>query len=263
MEEYTTWCDEENNAKEDAITSGKRTIGDLIATIGSTVEEVTGKISEAEAELSEATSIRSKENADFTAAEKELADTMDSLTRAMSVLKRNLGLLQSSKAKAEISLMASSLSKVVEASWVTDQQRSVLQSLLQSQSEDTDEDLSLAPQATAASYSGHSDGILDTISDMEAKAESSLSTTRKNEMEAAHAFALLKQSLEGEISTMKKQLSEAMQQKSATEEDLHAAEGALAETQKTLADDEKYLEELTASCSAKARSGPRARRTRP
>jgi chromosome segregation ATPase len=71
-------------------------------------------------------------------------------------------------------------------------------------------------------------------------------------MEAAHAFALLKQSLEGEISTMKKQLSEATQQKSATEEDLHAAEGALAETQKTLADDEKYLEELTASCGAKA-----------
>jgi len=262
MEEYTTWCDEEQNSKEDAITSSKRTIGDLtatvedskgqIATLSSTIEEVTGKISEAEAELSEATSLRSKENADFTAAEKELVDTMDSLTRAMSVLKRNLGLLQSSKAKAEISLMASSLSKVVEASWVTDKQRSVLQSLLQSQSEDQDEDLSLAPQATAASYSGHSDGILDTISDMEAKAETSLSTTRKNEMEAAHSFALLKQSLEGEISTMKKQLSEATQQKSATEEDLHAAEGALAETEKTLADDEKYLEELTASCSAKA-----------
>jgi len=262
MTEYTTWCDEETNSKEDAITSSKRTVGDLsatiedskgqIATLSSTVADVTGKISEAEAELSEATSLRSKENKDFAAAEKELVDTMDSLTRAMSVIKSNLGLLQSSHAKAEISLMASSLSKVVEASWVTDKQRSVLQSLLQSQSEDSDEDLSLAPQATAASYSGHSDGILDTISDMEAKAEDSLSTTRKNEMEAAHAFALLKQSLEGEISTMKKQLSEATQQKSATEEDLHAAEGALAETEKTLADDEKYLEELTASCSAKA-----------
>ena len=44
--------------------------------------QVTGKISEAEAELSEATNLRSKENADFTAAEKELVDTMDSLTRA-------------------------------------------------------------------------------------------------------------------------------------------------------------------------------------
>ena len=33
MEEYTTWCDEEANTKEDAITSSKRTIGDLEATI--------------------------------------------------------------------------------------------------------------------------------------------------------------------------------------------------------------------------------------
>ena len=33
MEEYSTWCDEEANTKEDAITSSKRTIGDLKATI--------------------------------------------------------------------------------------------------------------------------------------------------------------------------------------------------------------------------------------
>merc|ERR1719420_2873733 len=262
MEEYTTWCDEEQNSKEDAITSSKRTIGDLtatvedskgqIATLSSTIEEVTSKISEAEAELSEATSIRSKENKDFTAAEKELVDTMDGLSRATAVLKRNLGLLQSSKAKAEISLMASSLSKIVEASWVTDKQRSVLQSLLQSQSEDQDEDMSFQPQATAAAYSGHSDGILDTLSDMGEKAESSLSSARKDEMESQHAYAMLKQGLEGEISVMKKQLSEATQQRSATQEALHTAESDLATTQKTLADDEKYLAELKSSCSAKA-----------
>ena len=33
MEEYTTWCDEEANTKEDAITSSKRTIDDLSATM--------------------------------------------------------------------------------------------------------------------------------------------------------------------------------------------------------------------------------------
>merc|ERR1719218_268776 len=59
MEEYTSWCDEEENAKEDAITSSKRTIGDLSATIedskgqiptlSSTIEEVTAKISSSEA----------------------------------------------------------------------------------------------------------------------------------------------------------------------------------------------------------------------
>jgi peptidoglycan hydrolase CwlO-like protein len=33
MDEYSSWCDEEANEKEDAITSSKRTIGDLEATI--------------------------------------------------------------------------------------------------------------------------------------------------------------------------------------------------------------------------------------
>ena len=80
MEEYTTWCDEEQNAKEDAITSSKRTIGDLtatiedskgqIATLGSTIEETTSKISSSEADLAEATALRKKENADFSASEK-------------------------------------------------------------------------------------------------------------------------------------------------------------------------------------------------
>merc|ERR1719486_1050939 len=102
------------------------------------------------------------------------------LRRKGESIKRNLGLLQSGKASKDLSAAAAALSKVVEASWVTSHQKSVLQSLIQSQSqaEDTDEDLSFAPQATAASYSGHSDGIVDTLSDMEEKAESSLSSTR-------------------------------------------------------------------------------------
>jgi chromosome segregation ATPase len=260
MGEYTTWCDEESNSKEDAITSSKRTIGDLTATIEdskgqimtltSTVEEVTGKISASEGELAEATSIREKAAKDFGASEKELVDTVDSLSRATSLIKRNLGLIQSGKATTELNAIASSLSQIVEASWVTSHQKSVVQSLLQQK--DGDEDLSFSPQSTSAAYSGHSDGILDTLSDMGEKAESSLSSSRKDEMESQHAYAMLKQGLEGEIGVMKKQLSEATQQKSATQEALHTAESDLATTQKTLADDEKYLAELKSSCSAKA-----------
>jgi len=51
---------------------------------------------------------------------------------------------------------------------------------------------------------------------------------------------------------LKKQLSEATQQKSVQEETLHTAEADLATTEKTLETDTSYLEELKASCSAKA-----------
>merc|ERR1719408_642254 len=61
MDEYSTWCDEEQNNKEDAITSSKRTIKDLTATIEdskasitaltSTIDELTQKISVSERDL--------------------------------------------------------------------------------------------------------------------------------------------------------------------------------------------------------------------
>merc|ERR1719158_2579823 len=261
MEEYTTWCDEEANTKEDAITSSKRTIGDLEATIedakatiGSlttSIDELTQKISSEEADLTSATDIRNKEASDFAAAEGELVDTVDSLERATSVLKKNLGFMQTGKAAKALASMAGGLQKIVEASWVTSHQKSVIQSLLQSQTEESDEDLSLQPQATSAAYSSQSSGILDTIGDMQGKAEESLSSTRKDEMEAQHAYAMLKQGLEDSIAVAKKQLSESTQTRATTEEELHTAEQSLAETKETLSADTKYLEELKQSCETK------------
>merc|ERR1719146_16031 len=75
---------------------------------------------------------------------------------------------------------------------------------------------------------------------------------RKDEMESAHAFAMLKQGLEDEIKVAKKQLSQATQTRSTTEEEQHEAETSLKETQETLAADTKYLEELKQSCGTKA-----------
>ena len=64
---------------------------------------------------------------------------------------------------------------------------------------------------------------------------------------------MLKQGLEDSISVAKKQMGEATQTRARTEEELHAAEGALTETEATLAADTKYLEELKMSCETKAR----------
>jgi len=260
MEEYTSWCDEEANEKEDAITSSKRTIGDLMATIEdskatimsltTSIDELTTKISEDEKDLAGATDIRDSEHKVFISAEKELADTVDSLERSIMTLKNNLGLMQTGRVKKALGAMTSSLQKIVEASWVNAHQKAVLQSFLQT--DDSDEDLSLQPQGKAVAYESQSSGILDTLADMQEKAEDSLSSTRKDEMEAAHAYALLKQGLEDGIAVAKKQLGEATLTRSTTEEELHVAETALSETQQDLAADTKYLEELKQSCTIKA-----------
>jgi chromosome segregation ATPase len=263
MAEYSKWCDSESNEKEDAITSNKRTIGDLeaeiadasarISELGTEVEEIAGKISEAEADLKDATGIREDEKAAFTDSETELVDTVDSLERALVVLKRGQTSFLQASDKDAMNKLTMSLGKIIEASWVNAKDKAAVQSLLQAKSADADEDLSLQPQASSSSYESHGSGILDTVSDMKEKAESTLSDARKAEMEAAHEYEMLKQSLETQMSTMKKRMSEATTEKSGLEEAKSSAEEELATTKKTLADDEKYLQELTQSCSMKAK----------
>merc|ERR1740130_2257056 len=174
-------------------------------TLTSDIETLTAKISGSESDLSKATSIREGENADFVKSEKELVDTIDTLARSQQVIKKNLGLMQGGATK-NLKLIASSLSKVVEASWVNQEQKSQLKAFLQSQTEEGDEDLEFQPQAKTEAFTSQSSGILDTLADMAEKAEDSLSGARKSEMEAAHTYAMLKQSLEDIIAVSKKQL---------------------------------------------------------
>jgi chromosome segregation ATPase len=263
MEEYTKFCDAESNKKEDAIKSNTRTVGDLEATItdaaarigelGTEVEELAGKISEAESELKNAAEVREGEHKAFADAESELVETVDSLERAVVVISRGQTSFLQNHGE-DFKKLTAGLSKIVEASWVNAKDKAVVQSLLQStsgESED-DEDLSLAPQASAAAFSSSSGGILDTVKDMKSKAESTLSDARTEEMKASHAFEMVKNSLDMELSTMQKRMGQATSEKSGLEADKATAEEELAVTKKTVAADEKYLEELKQSCSMKA-----------
>jgi len=180
-------------------------------------------------------------------------DTVDGLERALVVLKRGQTSFLQARDKDEMEKLTMGLGKIIEANWVNKKDKAAVQALLQSKSADTDEDLSLQPQAAVSGYQSQGSGILDTISDMKEKAESTLSDARTAEMKAAHEYEMLKQSLEMEMSTMKKRMSEATTEKSGLEESKSSAEEELASTKKALADDEKYLEELTQSCSMKAK----------
>ena len=262
MEEYSKWCDSESNEKEDAITTNKRTIGDLeaeiadasarIGELGTEVEELAGKISSAETELSDATKVRDEEKATFEGSEKEMVDTIDGLERALVVLKRGQTSFLQQRDRSELKDLTAVFSKLIEANWVNKKDKAAVQSLLQSTSTDGDEDLSLQPQASTSAYEGHGGGIVDTLADMKEKAEATLSDARTAEMKAQHGYDMLKQSLDQEIATMQKRMSEATTEKSSLESSKASAEEEMVSTKKTLADDEKYLEELKQSCSMKA-----------
>merc|ERR1719324_492675 len=263
MGEYTKWCDSESNEKEDAITSATRTISELEATIEESsgsisaltaeIEELASKISYSEADLTNATEIRTSEKAAFEATEKELVETQDSLERALVTLKRNMAFMQSKGTKKAMEGLASTMKTLIEASWISEQDKAKVQSLMQTEDPDDDLTLTQQPQATTSSYESHGGGILDTLTELKDKAEVSLSKARKAEMEANHAYEMLKQSIEMELSTMQKRMAAATNERSSTEETMHAATEELEETKKSKAADEAYLADLKMDCAAKSK----------
>merc|ERR550537_77521 len=183
MDEYTKWCDSEATQKEEAVAEAGRTISELQATIEESsgsiaaltaeIEELAGKISASEADLANATSIRTSEKAAFEATEKELVETQDSLERALVMIKRSMNFMQTKGHKKALDELASSLKTIVEASWITSEDKAKVQKLLQT--EDSDEDLTLQPQATTSAYETHdgTGGILGTLTELKEKAEES------------------------------------------------------------------------------------------
>merc|ERR1719440_2401191 len=121
---------------------------------------------------------------------------------------------------------------------------------------DDDDDLSLSlvqqPQASTSAYESHSGGLLGTLSDLQEKAEAAQSEARREEVEAAHAYRLLKQSLTAELKAQQKQLDDAKKHISSNQEAQHEAEGDLSSTQRALDQDVKALAELKMSCQEKA-----------
>merc|ERR1719247_419193 len=177
---------------------------------------------------------------------------MDSLERAVTVIKRGQVSFLQQRDRDDFKKVTDGLSKIIEANWVSKHDEVAVQALLQAGSSDTDEDLSLNPQASTSNYDSHGGGILDTLTDMKTKAESTLSDARTAKMKAQHTYEMLKQSLEMELSTMQKRMSAATTEKAGLEEAKASAEEQMSSTTKTVADDEKYLQELKESCSMKA-----------
>jgi len=264
FEEYAKFCDDEATAKEYAVKDSKEAIEEFTATItdskatieteDSKVGDLTTKISDTESEVSTAVSVRSKEHDEFVKTEKELLETTEELEGAQKVIKKSLALIQKrgGKMSAEdgqvLNAVIQSLGQIVEASFVTQRQKDHIAALLQSRA-DAQED---AEFGSGTLGEGGVDAILDTLAEMEEKAEASLSEVRKGESEAQMSHAMLKQGLENEIKSMKQEKDESTSKSATTAGALAQAEKDLAVEKKGLAEDEAYLRDLKRDCQSRA-----------
>merc|ERR1719156_214849 len=268
MEEYTTFCDDESKEKGYAIETSSREIGELGATIEdakATVLAKTDEMSELgsllgakDKELADATGVRSAKKEEFVAAEKELVKSVDECARAVQALEKGMAFMQGGRkreAKKQLKAVQMAITSVVAAISIDTESTRKLKSFLQQTSADTEnDDLTLKqPQAKMVAYESKSGGIIQTVKDMQAKAEAELSDLRKKEMADAHEFSMLESSLKSEISHNQEKLGAATKAKAGAEEAGATAEGDLAETTKTKAADEEYLSTLTTECETAAK----------
>eukprot|EP00971_Amphidinium_carterae_P026142 515461-Amphidinium_carterae.1 len=144
------------------------------------IGELAGDISTAEKDLVNATSMRTDEHTTFTASEAELMDAIDTLSRAVSILSKemskNPAFLQK-KIGSNMEGLVETLSAVIDVASFTGTDRTKLMALVQSK-ENADEDDEELGAPAAAVYKTHSSSILDILADMKDKAEEELASLR-------------------------------------------------------------------------------------
>jgi chromosome segregation ATPase len=156
---------------------------------------------------------------------------------------------------------------VIAAAWIDSSSRSKLKSFL---STEADDELSLKvkqPQATTSNYENHSTSIVSTLEDMKDKAEATLNSLRREEMQAKHAFEMIKQSLSDAITNLSKEIDESQAQSGAAQEKLAKAQGNLASTDAARRRTRSTCRTCPRSAAPRPRSGtsarcPRAARSR-
>merc|ERR1719210_1330066 len=184
--EFAEMCEERSKNLQFEIKTGKSEVADLKAAIeeeiavaaalDTKVEELTASIATDEADLKAATKIRAKENADFTAEEKELSEVIDALQRAIGILEREMSKHGASMMQIRnAGSLAKTLQLLVEASTLTSADAKGIESLVQTQ-QSSDDGETGAPDPVV--YRGQSGGIVDTLGNLLEKAEGQLAELR-------------------------------------------------------------------------------------
>jgi len=258
--EFTEWCEDRSQEMRFEIKTAKAEKEQLEATIekagakadalSARIEALTARISTDEADLKAAAAIRARANLDFSEREKELSDTVGTLQRAIGILEKevasgSMSLVQTKSAGD----LAQVLSVMVEASALSADDVSKLTSMLQSSSDDEDSDID-AP--APASYENHSGGIIGTLQDIMAKAQSSLEEARARETSEKNNYMLFKQALDDKVKFATNDVDQAKKERAAAEETKATAQGDLVVTSKDLDADRKSLESLHHECLSRA-----------
>jgi hypothetical protein len=260
--EYVEWCDDAatntqfeiktaTSLKDKLSSTIDKATGDIEVCVGK-IESLASSIAKDQSDLKEAVGIRGKEKEDFLAGEKELMETIDTISRAVAIIEREMAKNPASFAQVDRSnpqSLVSALSAIVDAASFSSADHKRLTAFVQAQQTADDEELG-AP--AAAAYKNKSGGLVDVLEDLKEKAETQLAELRSTESTAQHNFEMTKQSLEDEIAADTKTMDKEKATKSATEETKATASGDLEICVKDLANAKATLETCNSDCMTAA-----------
>merc|ERR1719364_287464 len=254
---FTQFCKSTATEKTQAIETTTAEIDDLTADIASYGEEIMTKEKEIAQhdddigawtkEKEEAAYAREKEHADFVVEHQDYTESIDSVERAIESIEagnKDVTLLQQ---KSVLSNVAS-LAKVPEAA------KKVIMSFVQGDHNRLEADLLEVSAPQGKVFESQSSGILDMVKGMGEKMEDKREEVEKEEMNKKHAYDMIAQDLTDQIESNEQARSKKAAIKAQAAESKAQAEGDLAAAKNLLAEDQKFLSDLTQECEQKSRS---------
>merc|ERR1719214_388045 len=244
---YKQFCDDTSVEKKRAIEEANEMIEVLKADIQKYTADaalLTKEIAELDEDIAiwtgdikAATKVREIEKADYDTTHKDYSESIDALERAIGVLKK-----QDHDRKQAALLQVSAQTLIPE-----DAKRTIESFLAQ----DPDEGLAVsAPEANA--YEFQSGGVVEMLEKLLDKFIEERTTLEKEEMNSKHAYDMLMQDLNAQVSQAETDRDEKAEFKAETLQSKADAQGDLQDTTTTRDADVKYLGDLTATCEQKA-----------
>ena len=253
---YKQFCDTTSAQKAQAITEAAEKIELLKAEIEkymATAEKLGKEIAALDEDISvwtgdkEATQkVRDMEKADYDALHKDYSESVDALTRAIAVLKKQSHDRKQPAAEEEDSESFAQVASLTKLELVPSDVKRTIQAFLQTKNE---ESLPSPPEANA--YEFQSGGVVAMLEKLQDKFMAERTQLEKEETEASHNFEMLQQELTTQIAQSKKDREEKAASKAKKLQAKADAEGDLQDTTSTMQEDQKYVDDLIATCEQK------------
>jgi len=259
-DELACWCKTNDKGKAEAISDAEDKIdilSDQISELTATsarltneIENLEKEIAANEAALAKATSVREKQLAAFTEEEKDLLESISSLSEALNVLSKHNAASFMQVQHKSMRDVGVSLQKMMKkhapllSGVLTRKERRAIASFVQAPQDYFD-----ATPTFKQSYGAQSGEIFGILSQMKETFESDLASSQSAEAGDQKSYEALKASKTAEIAAGTDQRDSKVDERSETDEKLALAKEDLADTKKTLSADEAYLATLKDTCS--------------